>query len=221
MAKKEKKDDSLRNNDDSLKELYERQKNEIIRRKLDTKEIERYSVVKVVNNGRKNNYGNLKEKENSDSVVKVKVEVKDKTCNSFKEEIDERLKTKDEIGKINKGRKNNYGNLKEKEKNSDSVVKVKVEVKDKKCNSLRGKIDERVELIERSIIDTQNDSLEKVVNKEDSSKKSNNSKEEIDERLKSIERTIDYTRDNSLVELAKKIEILNSSIVIKEIKKRT
>ena len=97
MAKKEKKDDSLRNNDDSLKELYERQKNEIIRRKLDTKEIERYSVVKVVNNGRKNNYGNLKEKENSDSVVKVKVEVKDKTCNSFKEEIDERLKLIDRI----------------------------------------------------------------------------------------------------------------------------
>ena len=93
MTKKETKDDSPRN-DDSLKELYERQKNEIIHRKLDTKEIERDSE-KVVNNGRKNNYGNLKEKENSDSVVKVKMEVKDKKCNSFKEEIDERLKTID------------------------------------------------------------------------------------------------------------------------------
>ena len=82
MTKKEKKDDSPRNNDDSLKELYERQKNEIIRRKLDTKEIERDSVVKEVNNGRKNNYSNLKEKANSDSVLKV--EVKDKKCNSLK-----------------------------------------------------------------------------------------------------------------------------------------
>ena len=83
------KDDSPRNNDDSLKDkLYERQNNEMVRRMLDTKEIERDSE-KVVNNGRKNNYGN------SDSVVKVKMEVKDKKCNSFKEEIDERLKTID------------------------------------------------------------------------------------------------------------------------------
>ena len=95
MTKKELKDDSPRNNDDSLKELYERQNNEMVRRKLDTKEIERDSVVKVVNNGGKNNYGNLKEKEISDNVVKVKMEVKDKKCNSFKEEIDERLKTID------------------------------------------------------------------------------------------------------------------------------
>ena len=41
--------------------------------------------------GRKNNNDNLKEKANSDSVVKVKMEVKDKKCNSFKEGIDERL----------------------------------------------------------------------------------------------------------------------------------
>ena len=53
----------------------------------------------------------------------------------------------------------------------------------------------------------------------DSSKKSNSFKEEIDERLKSIEKTMDNTRDNSLVELAKKIEILNSPIEIKEMKK--
>ena len=67
----------------------------------------------------------------------------------------------------------------------------------------------------------ENDDLIKVVNKErrDSSKKSNSFKEEIDERLKSIEKTMDYTRDNSLVELAKNIEILNSPIEIKEMKK--
>ena len=66
-----------------------------------------------------------------------------------------------------------------------------------------------------------NDDLIKVVNKErrDNSKKNNSFKEEINERLKSIEKTMDYTRDNSLVELAKKIEILNSPIEIKEMKK--
>ena len=63
---------SPRNNDDSSKEMFERQNNEIIRRKLDTKEIERNSVVKVVN------------KERKDS---------SKKSNSFKEEIDERLKS--------------------------------------------------------------------------------------------------------------------------------
>ena len=94
MTNKEKKDDSLRNNDDSLKELYERQNNEMVRRKLDTKEIERDSVVKA-----------------KEEIVK-EVNRKDKTCNSFKEEIDERL-----------------------------------------------------ELIERSIIDTQNDSLTELIKK--------------------------------------------------------
>ena len=67
----------------------------------------------------------------------------------------------------------------------------------------------------------ENDDLIKVVNKErrDSSKKSNSFKEEIDERLKSIERNMDNTRDNGLVELTKNIEILNSPIEIKEMKK--
>ena len=44
-----------------------------------------------------------------------------------------------------------------------------------------------------------NDSLGKVVNKEEkdnSSKKSNSLKEEIDERLKSIERTMIYTQND-------------------------
>ena len=118
MIKKEKKDDSPRNNDDSLKELYERQNNEIIRRKIDTKEIERDSE-KVVNNGRKNNYGNSKEKANSDSVVKAK----------------------------------------------EGIVKEVLNRKDRKCNSFKEKIDERLELIERSIIDTQNDSLTELTKK--------------------------------------------------------
>ena len=53
-----------------------------------------------------------------------------------------------------------------------------------------------------------NDSLGKVVNKEEkdnSSKKSNSLKEEIDERLKWIERTMIYTQNDSLAELAKSI----------------
>ena len=95
MTKKETKDDSPRNNDDGLKELYERQKNEIIRRKLDTKEIEKDSVVKA----------------------------------------------------------------------REEIVKEVVNRKDKKCNSLREKIEERLELIERSIIDTQNDSLTELTKK--------------------------------------------------------
>ena len=62
-----------------------------------------------------------------------------------------------------------------------------------------------------------NDSLGKVVNKEEkdnSSKKSNSLKEEIDERLKSIERTMIYTQNDSLAELAKRIKILNSPLDI-------
>ena len=62
--------------------------------------------------------------------------------------------------KVNKGRKNINGNLKE---NNDSVVKV--EVKDKKCNSLKEMVDERLKLIERSIINTQNDSLIELTKK--------------------------------------------------------
>ena len=47
------KDDSPRNNDSLKDKLYERQNNEMVRRMLYTKEIERDSE-KVVNNGRKN-----------------------------------------------------------------------------------------------------------------------------------------------------------------------
>ena len=129
--------DNIKEKEVKTKEMTKRQNSEKICSKLKTKE----DVGKVIRNDM------LKEN------------------NAFKESLRRKLETKDEIGKVNKGRKNNnYGNLKEKE-NSDSVVKVKVEVKDKKCNSLRGKIDERVELIERSIIDTQNDSLTELIKK--------------------------------------------------------
>ena len=128
MTKKEKKDDSPRNNDDSLKELYERQNNEMVRRMLDTKEIEVEEKVgherEKVNNGRKNSYGNLTEKANSDSVVKAK----------------------------------------------EGIVKEVVNRKDRKCNSFKEKIDERLELIERSIIDTQNDSLTELTKKNENFK---------------------------------------------------
>ena len=78
------------------------------------------------------------------------------------EKICRKLDTKDEIGKVNKGRKNN---------NNGSVVKVKVEKvevvnkKDKKCHSLKGKINERLKLIERTIVDSQNNSLTKLTKK--------------------------------------------------------
>ena len=60
-----------------------------------------------------------------------------------------------------------------------------------------------------------------LVNREDKNnfKRGNNFKEEIDERLKSTESSMTYTQDNGLVESAKKIEILNSPIEIKEMKK--
>ena len=79
-----------------------------------------------------------------------------------KEVIHRKLDIKDEIEKVNKGRKNK-NNLKEKV-NSNSVVKVKVE-KDKKYESLKEKIDERLKLIERSIAKTQNNSLTKLTKK--------------------------------------------------------
>ena len=116
------------------------------------------------------------EKQNSEDVGKVIIKDMQKPkTNSGKEslrrkiEVEEKIRHEREI--VNKGRKNNYGNLKEKA-NSDSVVKAKEEIvkkivnrKDKKCNSLKEKIDERLELIERSIIDTQNDSLTELTKK--------------------------------------------------------
>ena len=96
---------------------------------------------------------------------------KPKANSSLKESLSRKLETKDEIGKVNKGRKNNNNdNLKEKA-NSDSVVKVKVKVEkvevvnkeDKKCNSLKEKIDVRLKSIERDIIQT--DSLTELTKK--------------------------------------------------------
>ena len=99
-----------------------------------------------------------------------------KAYSAFKESLRRKLEAEEEIEKdepkerkiVNKGRKNNNNdNLKEKE-NSDSVVKVKMEVvnkRDKKCNCFKEKIDERLKLIERSIAETQNDSLTELTKK--------------------------------------------------------
>ena len=90
-----------------------------------------------------------------------------KENSAFKESLRRKLDAEEEIGKdepkekekVNKGRKSK-NNLKEKV-NSDSVVKLKMEVVNKKdkCDSLKEKIDERLKLIERSIVETQNNSL--------------------------------------------------------------
>ena len=121
---------------DKAKEMTERQNSEKLCRKLKTKE----DVGKVIRNDM------LKEN------------------NAFKESLRRKLEAKDEIGKVNKGRKNNNnGNLKEKT-NSNSVVKVKVET-DKKCNSLKEKIDERLKSIERDMIYIQTDSLTELTKK--------------------------------------------------------
>ena len=90
---------------------------------------------------------------------------KPKANSSLKESLRRKLDTMDEIEKVNKGRKSK-NNLKEKV-NSDSVVKLKMEVVNKKdkCDSLKEKIDERLKLIERSIAETQNDSLTELTKK--------------------------------------------------------
>ena len=73
--------------------------------------------------------------ERQKSLIETKEEVRKKYMlkenSAFKESQRRKLDTKNEIGKVNKGRKNNNDNLKEKA-NSDSVVKVKMEVVNKK-----------------------------------------------------------------------------------------
>lgn len=118
--------------------------------------------------------------ETKEEVGKVKDMLKPKDNSTFKESLCRKLEVEEEIGKdepkepkerekVNKGRKNK-NNLKEKV-NSNGVVKVKVEKvevvnkKDKKCDSLKEKIDERLKLIERSIAETQNDSLTELTKK--------------------------------------------------------
>ena len=109
--------------------------------------------------------------ETKEEVGKVKDMLKPKDNSTFKESLRRKLEVEKEIGKdepkekekVNKGRKNK-NNLKEKV-NSNSIVKVKVEKVevvnkiDKKCDSFKEKIDEKLKLIERSIAETQNDSL--------------------------------------------------------------
>ena len=99
-----------------------------------------------------------------------------KENSAFKESLRRKLEAEEEIEKdepkerkiVNKGRKNNNNdNLKEKA-NSESIVKVKMEAvnkRDKKCNSFKEKIDERLKAIEKDIIHTQNDSLTELTKK--------------------------------------------------------
>ena len=92
------------------------------------------------------------------------IETRKKENSTLEESLCRKLETKDEIGKVNKGRKNNNNG------NSDSVVKVKMEKvkvvnKNKKCNSLKEKINERLKSIERDIIQTQTDSLTELTKK--------------------------------------------------------
>ena len=115
--------------------------------------------------------------ETKEEVGKVKDMLKPKDNSTFKESLRRKLEVEKEIGKdepkekekVNKGRKNK-NNLKEKV-NSNSIVKVKVEKVevvnkiDKKCDSLKEKIDERLKLIERSIAETQNNSLTELTKK--------------------------------------------------------
>ena len=105
------------------------------------------------------------ERQNSEDVGKVIIKDMQKPkTNSSKESLRSKIEVEEKIRhereKVNKGRKNINGNLKE---NNDSIVKV--EVKDKKCNSLKEMIDERLKLIERSIIETKNDSLTELTRK--------------------------------------------------------
>ena len=104
--------------------------------------------------------------ETKEEVGKVKDMLKENSA--FNESLRRKLEAEEEIEKdepkekekVNKGRKSK-NNLKEKV-NSDSVVKAKMEVvnqRGKKCNSFKEKIDERLKLIERSIAETQRDSL--------------------------------------------------------------
>ena len=109
--------------------------------------------------------------ETKEEVGKVKDMLKPKDNSNFKESLRRKLEVEKEIGKdepkekekVNKGRKNK-NNLKEKV-NSNSIGKVKVEKVevvnkiDKKCDSFKEKIDEKLKLIERSVAETQNDSL--------------------------------------------------------------
>ena len=66
--------------------------------------------------------------------------LKSKDNSTFKESLCRKLEVEDEIGKVNKGGKNKNNNLKE-------------------------EIEKRLKLIERSIVDTQNDSLIELTKK--------------------------------------------------------
>ena len=115
--------DKVNNSNDSLKEMMEKHNNKEEASSVQTicKKLEKESSLKLE---RQKSLIETKEE-----VGKVKHMLKENSA--FKESLRRKLDTKNEIGKVNKGRKNNNDNLKEKA-NSDSVVKVKMEVVNKK-----------------------------------------------------------------------------------------
>ena len=175
--------DKVNNSNDSLKEMMEKHNNnkevsssiQIICKELEIDLQKEKEFFLKQNIKRQKDIIETKEE-----VGKVKDMLKPKDNSTFKESLCRKLEVEEEIGKdepkepkerekVNKGRKNK-NNLKEKV-NSNGVVKVKVEKvevvnkKDKKCDSLKEKIDERLKLIERSIAETQNDSLTELTKK--------------------------------------------------------
>ena len=112
------------NSNDNLKEMMEKHNNK-----------EEASSVQIICKKLEQESSLKQDIERQKSLIETKEEVgkKDmlKENSAFKESQRRKLDTKNEIGKVNKGRKNNNDNLKEKA-NSDSVVKVKMEVVNKK-----------------------------------------------------------------------------------------
>ena len=130
-------------NEEKVKRVLQK---ESLREKL-KKEIEQERTNTIVQDKAKE----MIERQNSEKLCR-KLDIKDKVekviegmqkpkeNSSFKESLCRKLNTKDEIGKVNKGRKNKNNNLKE-------------------------EIEERLKLIERSIVDIENDSLIELTKK--------------------------------------------------------
>ena len=156
---------------------------------------------------KEDNKNDFDERKDYSQVVRVRSSIERQEDNNRKDDIIETIqKKKQDIidGDKERGTKRQQGNSIL--TNSKETLRKKIDI-GKERNMMK-KEKERY---------NNNDSLEKVVNKEEkdnSFKKSNSLKEEIDERIKSIERTMIYTQGNGLAELAKKIEILNSPIDI-------
>ena len=143
---------------------------------------------------KEDNKNDFDERKDYSQVVKVRSSIERQEDNNRKDDIIETIQKKklDIIdGDKERGTKRQQGNSIL--TNSKETLRKKIDI-GKERNMMK-KEKERY---------NNNDSLEKVVNKEEkdnSSKKSNSLKEEIDERLKSIERSMTYTQENGLAKL--------------------